>query len=296
MRDSGSQRAGRNPRSVVKKLPSALLALGRSSPPKVIQVAGNEYRLAHLFKHDFFACTGLYVGPAGKVVLKLGRQADILGFPAQWIGRFLAAREAAAYQALNDLESVPRFLGRWGSTGIVHEFIEGRPLRRDEPVPDEFFERLTDAIETLHAREMAYVDLEKPQNVLVGDDGKPYLIDFQIAWHLPARFGGRTWLARWVRRRLQQGDCYHLLKLQRRIRRDQLTPEQIRRSYRKPFYVKIHAWLTSPLTKMRRRTLSRLDPSRKIGERGTLPDHGELYSTGAERQTKQNRERERAVS
>ena len=60
-----------------------MLALGRNSPPETIRVCGAEYRFARVFKHDFFACTALYEGPAGKVVLKLGRQADILGLPVQ---------------------------------------------------------------------------------------------------------------------------------------------------------------------------------------------------------------------
>ena len=115
----------------MRNIPPGLLALGRSSLPQSIQVEGHTYRFDTLFKHDFFAATALYVGPAGKVVLKLGRLADILGLPAEWIGRLLARREMAAYNILADLDAVPRFLGRWGSTGIVHEFIEGNPLARD---------------------------------------------------------------------------------------------------------------------------------------------------------------------
>jgi hypothetical protein len=254
----------------VKSIPANLLALGRNSPPETIRVRGAEYRFARLFKHDFFACTALYEGSAGQVVLKLGRQADILGLPARWIGRWLAAHEAGVYASLSDLDAVPELLGRWGETGIVHRFVEGRPLARSEKVSDEFFGLLNEAVAEIHARHMAYVDLEKPQNVIAGSDGKPYLIDFQISWRLEPRLGGESRPARWLRRRLQQGDRYHLLKLQRRVRPDQLTAEEIRRSYYKPFYVRLHGWLTSPLTRLRRRTLSRLDPVRAGKERGTV--------------------------
>lgn len=255
----------------MRNIPPGLLALGRSSPPDSIRIENNTYGFDKLFKHDFFAATALYVGPAGKVVLKLGRQVSILGLPAEWIGRLLARREAAAYAALADLDAVPRFLGRWGSTGIVHEFIEGNPLARDLSVPDDFFERLTHAIDTLHARGMAYVDLEKRQNVILGADGKPYLIDFQISWLLPAKYGGHTLPARWLRDRLQEGDRYHLLKLHRRIRRDQLSDDQIEESYRKPRWVRLHRWLAAPYQRFRRPALKRLEPSRKIEERGTVP-------------------------
>lgn len=259
----------------MKQLPSSLRALGRAAPPESIQVGGNQYHLIRCFKHDFFACTALYQGPAGKIVLKLGRQANICGLPAQWIGRILARHEAACYQALADLEAVPRLLGRWGPTGIVHEFVDGQPLSRHLSVPDDFFDRLERAIETIHVRDMAYVDLEKPQNVLLGVDGKPYLIDFQISWCLPAKYGGATAPARWLRRRLQEGDRYHMLKLRRRFRRDQMTTEQLRDSYRKPFWIELHARLTVPLLKIRRSTLDRLDPARQTGERGTIAQQGE---------------------
>jgi hypothetical protein len=256
----------------VKELPASLRALGRSEPPDTIHVSGRTYRLARCFKHDFFACTSLYHGKSGRIVLKLGRRADICGLPAEWMGRLLARHEADCYRAVADLDAVPRFIGRWGATGIVHEYVEGRHLSKGVELPDDFFDRLELAVAAIHARDMAYVDLEKRQNVLLGDDGRPYLVDFQISWRLPARWGGRTPPARWLCQKLQEGDRYHLLKLRRRFRRDQLSEEQIRASYRKPFWVRLHAHLTAPLLKLRRHTLNRLDPSRKVGERGAAPD------------------------
>ncbi len=254
----------------MKRPPHWLLALGRSSPPERITVAGNEYRLRKLFKHDFFAATAMYAGTAGDVVLKIGRRADVFGVPTAWIGRLLAQHEASMLRALQDLEGVPRFIGRWQATGVVHEFIPGSPLSREARVPDDFFDRLGRTVQAIHDREMAYVDLEKPQNVIVGDDGKPYLVDFQIGWHLSPKHGGRTPPGRWLLRRLQEGDRYHLLKLRRRVRRDQLSAEELEQSYRKPFYVRLHRRFTGPLLRLRRGTLNRLDPDGRGGERGTI--------------------------
>ncbi len=254
----------------VKKISPSLLALGRTRPPETVCVRDCSYRFVRFFKHDFFAATALYEGAAGKVVVKFGRRADIFGLPAEWVGRCLAWHESRVYDALVDLESVPEFLGRVGPTAIVHTFVEGRPLARDGGVPDDFFAALRSAINALHDRGMAYVDLEKPQNVLLGDDGKPYLIDFQLAWCWPREHGGETFVARWLRRRFQEGDQYHLLKLQRRVRRDQLTAEQLEASYHKPLYVRVHRRLTAPLLGVRRLLLSRLDPNHGKGERGTV--------------------------
>lgn len=253
-----------------KKTPPSLLALGRESLPETIELDSGVYRLETVFKHDFFAATSRYVGDNGKVVLKIGRKAWFGIVPLGWIGRWHAAYESAAYQHLDDLDAVPKFLGRYGRHGFIHEYIEGHPLRKGEQAPDDFFERLRGAIQAIHDRGMAYVDLEKCENVIVGDDGRPYLIDFQISWRIPRRFGGELSPMRLIRRRLQNSDWYHIRKLQRRTRPDQMTEDELRASYQKPWYVRLHGKLTRPFTLVRRRLLNKIDPVQKRGERGRV--------------------------
>jgi hypothetical protein len=190
----------------------------------------------------------------------------------QWIGRLLAAREQAVFEQLRDVEGIPRFIDRWGPTGIVREFVEGRPLSKGEPVPDDFHPRLRELVGVIHERHMAYVDLEKCENVLVGEDGRPYLFDFQISWYWPRRWGGELLPSRIVRRWFQRGDLYHLLKLQRRTRPDLLSPEELKASYRRPWYVHVHRYVTWPFTFVRRAILNRIDPRRKDGERGRVSE------------------------
>jgi hypothetical protein len=108
----------------------------------------------------------------------------------------------------------------------------------------------------------------------VGDDGRPYLFDFQISWYLPRSWGGELWPARWIRRRLQDADRYHLLKITRRTRPDLLSPERLAASYRRPWYVRVHALIARPLTLARRWFLNTVDPGRKQGERGRVDDEG----------------------
>ncbi len=249
---------------------SSLKALGRKSLPNEIDVDARHYSLRQVFKNDFFATTGLYEGASGKVVLKVQRQASFLLVPLGWIGRLLTARELAALQHLSDAEGVPRVVGRWGKTGLVREYVEGRTLADTDRVPDEFHAQLRSLVDTFHRRGMAYVDLEKRENVIVGDDGRPYLIDFQIAWYWPRGWGGELWPARMMRRWFQRGDRYHLVKLQRRTRPDQLSPEVLAASYHKPWFVRLHSTLTRPLTRLRRTILHRLEPDRTQGERGRI--------------------------
>jgi len=252
--------------------PSFLRALGRHDPPAEFEFLGKQYVLRRVFKHDFFAATALYEGAGEKVILKIGRRASLAFLPLRWIGRLLARHEAAALGACRGIVGVPRLLGQWRSTGLVREYIEGRPLTRGMRVPDAFHSQLREIVKEIHGRGMAYVDLEKAENVLVGDDGRPYLIDFQIAWYVPRRWGGGLWPARAVCRRLQSGDLYHLKKLVRRTRPDLLTDRERAATYRKPWYVHVHAWFTSPLRRLRRRILNRLDPRRMPGERGRVAE------------------------
>jgi hypothetical protein len=244
-----------------------LRALGREDMPPGIALADGEYRHLRTFKHDFFAATGLYEGPSGRVVLKLGRAVGLLGLPMEWIGRVLGSHEASVYERLQDLAGIPRWFGRWRRTGIVHQFVEGHPLQRDEQVGDDFFPRLEALLNELHARGIAYVDLEKRENILVCDDGSPCLIDFQISWRWTGyRRAPRQGLQRLIPvaagdlllAKLQQGDRYHLLKHRRRHRPDTLTPEQIAASYRRGWYIELHRRLSWPFTALRRNVLKLL--------------------------------------
>ncbi len=235
--------------------------------PERITLRDGDYVHLRTWKHDFFAATGLYGGPSGRVVLKLGRTAGLLGIPGSWIGRLLCDRELDVYRAVDDLPGVPKCLGRWGETGLVHIFVDGHPLQKREQVNDDFFPRLERLIYELHCRDIAYVDLEKRENILVDAEGRPSLIDFQISWRWPSddaerRRGFRRLipdgLGRYLLRRLQEGDRYHLLKHRRRHRPDTLTPEQIEASYQLGFWHRVHRRVSRPLTLLRRSALKML--------------------------------------
>ena len=233
-----------------------LLALGRSDMPPEFNLGSRSYRILRCFKHDFFAATGLYEATDGSmVVLKIGRKAPIVIFPMSWIGRLLARHEARLYGLAQGLEGIPRFDGRFEKTGIVHEYIEGSSLSKEASIDETFFPRLNQLLDGLHAREIAYVDLEKRENILRGDDGKPYLIDFQISWHWPSSRGGRLWPMRKLLGVLQASDRYHLIKHWRRLRPDQLEWEKIAASYRAPFWIRWHRTIFRPFTLLRRQIL-----------------------------------------
>jgi len=227
-------------------------ALGSDELPAQIRLLGRSYRLRHTFKHNAISAVGLYEADGDRVVLKCYRSVPFCCLPMQWAGRMMAAYEAAVLRRVHDVPGVPRLRGRYGRTGLVRDYVPGEPLTRHSRVDEMFFPRLFALLAELHRRGIAYVDLEKPENILIGEDGRPYLIDFQVAFNVPERYLGRTLPFRWLRDRLQEADLYHARKHYRRVYRRELPEEEINRLRPKPWFVRLSNALNAPFKKVRR--------------------------------------------
>ncbi len=231
-------------------------------PPERVSVAGATCRLARVFKHDFFAATCEYVaeGPAriDRIVVKFARRQGFCGLPLAWLGRWLAAREEAIYRTLDGVDGVPRWVGRVGDAAYAIEYVPGRPLDHDPPPPEGFFDRLRDVFDAVHARGVGYGDANKRSNVLIGPDGRPFLIDYQISLRkrpdLPPPL--RNLIAAVVDR-LAAKDLYHLYKHKRRMRPGELTAEEEALSRRRGGLHLLHRKLTKPYRALRRKFLAR---------------------------------------
>jgi len=247
--------------------------------PPTVALAGARYRLARVFKHDAFAATCLYeaTGPAAfeKVVCKFGRTQPFCGLRLAALGRFARAHEAAIYRVLSGLPGVPRWLGPVGETGYAIEYLDAVPLDHLPAPPPGFFDRLRALFDALHARGVAYADANKRSNILVFADGRPGLVDFQIAvrrrddlpWPL------RTLVARCVRY-LAEKDLYHLYKHKRRLAPHELTAEEDALSRRRSGLHRLHRWLTKPYRALRRGWLRRrYQAGRLVSPTAQLEDH-----------------------
>jgi hypothetical protein len=231
----------------------AMRALGAGDLPEQLRVGSARYVHELTIKHDFWAATGFYAradDPSDRVVLKINRNEPFLGLPLIAIGRWLCEREVRIYRALSDLPNVPRLVDRCGEAGFIHTLVPGRPLDRKQPVSDSFFPELQGLMTQVHARGIAYVDANKPQNILLGDDGRPYLIDFQISFDLATL--GDNFMSRAILARLQREDIYHILKHKRKMRPDQLTIEEASQAQRQSLFIKLHRAVTKPYFMIRR--------------------------------------------
>ena len=111
------------------------------------------------------------------------------------IARVLLRREARALAALAGLERVPVLTtdARWTRAAaldgaippaaqvLVRGYVRGAPLHLAEVLPEDFFDLLEDLVREVHALGVCHNDLHKEQNIMVGEDGRPWLIDFQLA-------------------------------------------------------------------------------------------------------------------
>jgi predicted Ser/Thr protein kinase len=101
---------------------------------------------------------------------------------ATW-GRWITAREARAWRALSGHPAVPRFLGAIDALAFAVEYRPGRRMSRQlkGAVPEDFVDRLAEAVDEMHRRGVAHLDLRHRSNVLADDAGRPVLIDFGSA-------------------------------------------------------------------------------------------------------------------
>ena len=230
--------------------------------PEIIEFRGLSYALAKVFKRDFYAATGLYrrspdspSSPASSA--EVGQTPDQIVFkhyhterlwflPLRWLGRCLWRREMRLGQAVEDVPGVAHIIGRYGKTGLIREFVPGQNLREylaGHKVNNQFFLQLKQALTAIHARGIAHNDLNKPENILVREDGAPVLIDFQIAIQSRTKLPILGHVGRAIVRYFQRMDRYHILKHHRRHSPDTLTTAEWTESQRRGILLNLHAWL-----------------------------------------------------
>ena len=113
------------------------------------------------------------------------------------LGRWLTAREAAAYRWLEGHPAVPRFVGFVDALAFAVEFRPGRRISRHllHDAGPGFIDALASAVHGLHARGLVHLDLGHRSNVLVDGRGAPVLVDFASAlWFRPGSLAARLLL------------------------------------------------------------------------------------------------------
>lgn len=138
------------------------------------------------------------------------------------LGLWLIHSEWKVYSRLKGVGGIPQPMGRIDRFAFAMEFIPGRAVGRDETLSASFFSELEQVLRDVHSRGVVHLDLRHKGNILISDEGKPFLIDFNSSFSF--KEGGllrRIFfpLFRWV-------DYGGLLKLKERASPSSMTPEE----------------------------------------------------------------------
>lgn len=180
----------------------------------------------------------LYRGPRGTFVIKSPHRGSVQGL----IGRATIKHEHKIYTRLRGIAGIPRCFGLIDGRHLVLEYIEGRSLRErysDLKNRVDFYGRLLQTLQSMHAAGVAHGDLKRKDNLIVGPGERPYVVDFGIACIRPD--SGRGWRA--TRFDLtRQMDKNAWIKLKYGRRRDAISPEDLP-LYRALWIERIARWL-----------------------------------------------------
>lgn len=144
--------------------------------------------------------------------------------------RGAAAREARVLTALAGIDGVPQLIA-WDDGRLDRSYLAGEPMQRGQPRDPAFYRAAHRLLKRIRARGVAHNDLAKEPNWLVLGDGRPGVLDFQIAW-LSRRRGA-------LFRLLAREDLRHLLKHKRSYCPDALTPTERRVLRRRSWITRI---------------------------------------------------------
>ena len=132
----------------------------------------------------------------------------------RWLARRLLHREANALAMLEDIEGFAQVV-RLDRDCLMRSFLDGKPMQRGKPTDPAYFKDAARLLRKMHRAGIVHNDLAKEPNFLVRPNGKPAIVDFQIAWASP----NRSKLFRLAARE----DLRHLLKHKRTYCPQQLT-------------------------------------------------------------------------
>ena len=146
---------------------------------------------------DQYRCQRLRAGGGTRPELMLledrGRQAVLKDYRGsgwlmrRWVGPWLIGREEEVYRLLEGLPGVPRLVSRLDRHALVVEHVAGRSCA-DGTLPAEFFERLREVVEEMHGRGVVHCDIKNRGNIVVGEEGQPYIVDFASAFAREGRW------------------------------------------------------------------------------------------------------------
>lgn len=183
---------------------------------------GTQWRRERLLKADFFSHVDLGRWPERWGDTLVVRR-DV-GVAAWWIKPLAYPMIRREVRALRKLEAArfahaPRLL-HWDGRFLIRSWHDGMSLRQAQLRDPAYYDAAMDILKQVHDLGVAHNDVAKEANWLVTSDGRPFVIDFQLA-QVSRRRG-------WIFRHMAREDIRHLLKHKRKYCPEALTADERR--------------------------------------------------------------------
>jgi hypothetical protein len=138
------------------------------------------------------------------------------------IGRLLVMREIGGLRKVAGIAGTPADAFRLDAYALAYRFVPGLSLRFTKTaLGADFFAGLERTIAEMHGRaRIAHLDLRNGHNILVTDEGRPMLLDFQS-------YLGTRWLPPPLRRFVERIDLAAIYKHWAKRSRDTLGAERM---------------------------------------------------------------------
>jgi serine/threonine protein kinase len=156
------------------------------------------------------------------IVVKDFKRSDFL-FRAI-VGPVLIRREFGAMRNLTGVQGIPQLVGRMDKYALAMEHISGISLEHisQRVLTNEFYMELARVVCDMHSRGVAHCDLRSRGNVILGDDGRPYVVDFAACIY---RGRGINPFTRWLFSQFVLADNNAVLRIKQRLSPELLTEE-----------------------------------------------------------------------
>ena len=189
-----------------------------------------------------------------KLVVKDFKRSDFLF--RLLVGPILIRREFGALRNLVGVKGVPQLVGRLDRYSLAMEHVPGISLDRIEPgsLDNGFYADLRKAIDDMHARGVAHCDLRSRGNVMLGDDGRPYMVDFAACVF---RGRGINPFFRWLFRQFVLADENAVLLIKQRLSPELLTDDEKAQLAQDLPYERPARFIGENVRKLTRRLLTR---------------------------------------
>jgi len=143
---------------------------------------------------------------------------------SRWtLGVWLIQKEWKIYSRLTGIRGIPKAIKRIDRFAFSMEYVPGRPIHRGEALPSSFFSGFERLLKEVHSRGVVHMDLRHKGNILVSENGEPFLIDFNSSFS----FKDRGFLRRFLFPLLRRIDYGGFLKLKQRVSPSLMTQEEL---------------------------------------------------------------------